>query len=248
MRDHALSSDSFRLFSLLCRLCQSSISWYSSGPAQKFVLRQIKAMDAAVMAGREAKLDVGPLMLYGHILFTSTSYVYAIRMLSPLLPSHPFPNLPYNSIFSRWREANKTTYYFLRALALDPSNPVITLSLGLGYIHYGLKRQAVNRQYLILQGLAFLQEYYESLPPERSDEANYGMGRTFQLLGLQGLALGFYEKVGRELGEPVGAGSVGAREDGERVVRLAAAYNSYVSYVMSRDLEAAREVVGRLVL
>lgn len=68
--------------------------------------------------------------------------------------------------------------YFLRALALDPSNPVITLSLGLGYIHYGLKRQAVNRQYLILQGLAFLQEYYESLPPERSDEANYGMGRT----------------------------------------------------------------------
>ena len=79
MRDHALSSDSFRLFSLLCRLCQSSISWYSSGPAQKFVLRQIKAMDAAVMAGKDAKLDVGPLMLYGHILFTSTSYVYAIR-------------------------------------------------------------------------------------------------------------------------------------------------------------------------
>lgn len=110
----------------------------------------------------------------------------------------------------------------------------------------------MNRQYLILQGLAFLQEYYESLPPERSDEANYGMGRTFQLLGLQGLALGFYEKVGRDLGDPVGAAGEGvgggAREDGERVVRLAAAYNSYVSYVMSRDLEAAREVVGRLVL
>lgn len=84
MRDHLLSSDSFRLFSLLCRLCQSSISWYSSGPAQKFVLRQIKAMDAGVMAGRAgAQLDAGPLMLYGHILFTSTSYVYAIRMFIP---------------------------------------------------------------------------------------------------------------------------------------------------------------------
>lgn len=101
MRDHALSSDSFRLFSLLCRLCQSSISWYSSGPAQKFVLRQIKAMDAAVMAGREAKLDVGPLMLYGHILFTSTSYVYAIRMLALLLPIYLFPHPPYCSTFSR---------------------------------------------------------------------------------------------------------------------------------------------------
>lgn len=94
MRDHALSSDSFRLFSLLCRLCQSSISWYSSGPAQKFVLRQIKAMDAAVMAGRGAKLDVGPLMLYGHILFTSTSYVYAIREFSLVLVSHQLPHPP----------------------------------------------------------------------------------------------------------------------------------------------------------
>ncbi|SPO02712.1 related to transcription initiation factor TFIIIC [Cephalotrichum gorgonifer] len=214
MRDHVLSSDSFRLFSLLCRLCQSSISWYSSGPAQKFVLRQIKAMDAAVMSGG-GQLDVGPLMLYGHILFTSTSYVYAI-------------------------------HYFLRALALDPTNPVITLSLGLGYIHYGLKRQSVNRQYLILQGLAFLLQYYRSLGPDRSDEANYGLGRTFQLLGLQNLALEYYARVRADPAEEeVGEG---ARQDGERIVGLAAAYNSYVSYVMSGDLEAAKEVVGRLVL
>lgn len=90
MRDHFLSSDSFRLFSLLCRLCQSSISWYSSGPAQKFVLRQIKAMDAGVMSGKGGRLDAGPLMLYGHILFTSTSYVYAIRMCSPSIPFYPY--------------------------------------------------------------------------------------------------------------------------------------------------------------
>lgn len=90
MRDHVLSSDSFRLFSLLCRLCQSSISWYSSGPAQKFVLRQIRAMDASVMSGRGGQLDASPLMLYGHILFTSTSYVYAIRMLIPSLSLSSF--------------------------------------------------------------------------------------------------------------------------------------------------------------
>ena len=50
------------------------------------------------------------------------------------------------------------------------------------------------------------------------------MGRTFQLLGLQGLALGFYEKVGGTLGirwGAVGEGDGGgAREDGERIVRL----------------------------
>lgn len=138
--------------------------------------------------------------------------------------------------------------YFLRALALDPTNPVITLSLGLGYIHYGLKRQSVNRQYLILQGLSFLQQHAALLPPDRSDEANYALGRTFQLLGLQNLALGYYKRV-TPLEEPGGMGREGAaREDGERVVRLAAAYNSYVSYVMSGDLEAAKGVVGRLVL
>lgn len=234
MRDHVHSSDSFRLFSLLCRLCQSSISWYSSGPAQKFVLRQIRAMDANVMSGRGGQLDAGPLMLYGHILFTSTSYVYAIRMsFNPSL--HCFSKLIGPD-------------YFLRALALDPDNPVITLSLGLGYIHYGLKRQSVNRQYLILQGLAFLQRHAASLPDSRADEANYTMGRTFQLLGLQDLALRYYARVSAlpEGGESGVEG--GAKEDGERVIRLAAAYNTYVSYVMSGDLEAARGVVGRLVL
>lgn len=142
--------------------------------------------------------------------------------------------------------------YFLRALSLDPDNPVITLSLGLGYIHYGLKRQSVNRQYLILQGLSFLQQHAASLPPGRADEASYAMGRAFQLLGLQDLALGYYARVGAlEVGGEGGEGGesgAGAREDGERVIRLAAAYNSYVSYVMSGDLEAARGIVGRLVL
>ena len=95
MRDQIMS-DSSRMFGLLSNLCQSPVSWYTSGPAQKHVLRQIKAMDARNGApgdrdvdtqverdDREAApgsggLDVCILMLYGHILFTSTSYAYAI--------------------------------------------------------------------------------------------------------------------------------------------------------------------------
>lgn len=82
-------SDSYRMFALLSNLCQSPVSWYTSGPAQKYLLRQIKAMDdahtesvakAAAGEGTEVALDACVLMLYGHILFTSTSYTYALGM------------------------------------------------------------------------------------------------------------------------------------------------------------------------
>ncbi|XP_044718027.1 transcription factor tau subunit sfc4 [Hirsutella rhossiliensis] len=149
MRDGA-TTDSYRMFALLSRLCQSPIAWYTSGPAQKFILRQIKAIDAShasVWMQRQGhaelssstsaannspgtSVDVCLLMLYGHILFTSTSYAYSLG-------------------------------YFLRARSLDPTNPMINLSLGLAYVHYGLKRQSANRQYLLLQGQAFLSRYLE---------------------------------------------------------------------------------------
>jgi general transcription factor 3C polypeptide 3 (transcription factor C subunit 4) len=95
MRDGAIT-DSYRMFALLSVLCQSPVSWYTSGPAQKYILRQIKAIDssheAAIMrrGGAEENLqsddatgldiDICLLMLYGHILFTSTSYSYALGM------------------------------------------------------------------------------------------------------------------------------------------------------------------------
>lgn len=93
MRDMT-SSDGSRLYALLANLCQSPISWYTSGPAQKFILRQIKIIDTAHGSdmnpsqvspmdnyknrSAEPKLDICLLMLYGHILFTSTSYTFAL--------------------------------------------------------------------------------------------------------------------------------------------------------------------------
>lgn len=95
MRDGAIS-DSYRMFALLSRLCQSPVSWYTSGPAQKFILRQIKAIDAshggapmqswgheaeptgAATSSSGVNVDVCLLMVYGHILFTSTSYAYSL--------------------------------------------------------------------------------------------------------------------------------------------------------------------------
>ncbi|KAL1897176.1 transcription factor TFIIIC subunit tfc4 [Ceratocystis pirilliformis] len=86
IRDNPASADAYRMFAIMSRICQSSASWYNSGPAQKFLLRQIKAMDGPLLAsssdsnqGFLESPDVNVLMLYGHILFMSTSYTYALR-------------------------------------------------------------------------------------------------------------------------------------------------------------------------
>ena len=94
-------TDSYRLFSALNRLCDSRNEWFNSGPTQKYILRQLKAVDFSLWRGKrksglfqerasyttkdaegkpiQAKdLDVALLMLYGHILYAGKSFAYAV--------------------------------------------------------------------------------------------------------------------------------------------------------------------------
>lgn len=72
---------------------------------------------------------------------------------------------------------------------------MVNLSLGLAYVHYGLKRQSSNRQYLILQGQAFLSQYarqHTNGGDSMLAERYYNMGRLFQLLGISYLSSNYY--------------------------------------------------------
>ena len=94
-------TDSYHLFSALNRLCDSQNEWFNCGPSQKYILRQMKAVDRSflkeeqrgtVFWGRgsfntkgvtgqpiEARnTDIALLMLYGHILYAGKSYAYAV--------------------------------------------------------------------------------------------------------------------------------------------------------------------------
>ena len=88
--------------------------------------------------------------------------------------------------------------YFLRALALDSTNPIIKLSLALGYLHYALKRQVDSRHNILMQGLAFLLEYYDSRQRSSTfsekQEAEYNVAHAYHLLGLTPLAIPYYER------------------------------------------------------
>lgn len=201
MKEYQFTTDSYRFYAAVHRLCHcpdDTVGWYNCGPSQKFLLRQIKAMDHSLLnkrgqqnlhikdypgerAGYTAKdretgktiynddMDVQMLMLYGHMLFVGGSYA-------------------------------NTFNYFYRANALDPGNPMILLCIGLAYIHYSLKRQAENRHYLIMQGFTFMFRYHElrtgaqdparEVDTEEKMEANFNVGRAFHMLGKKNSVLG----------------------------------------------------------
>jgi general transcription factor 3C polypeptide 3 (transcription factor C subunit 4) len=78
---------------------------------------------------------------------------------------------------------------------------MVNLSLGLAYVHYGLKRQSTNRQYLLLQGQTYLSRYVELGQPGATErgtwtkaEAYYNIGRLYQLLGVNYLAHDYYSR------------------------------------------------------
>lgn len=117
---------------------------------------------------------------------------------------------------------------------------MINLSIGLGYIHYGLKRQSENRQFHLMQGLSFLFRYYEcrqnSLRIEERQEAHYNIARAYHMLGLAHLAVPYYLKT---LQDPCVN-----RED---LVRDAA-YNLQSIYAMDGNLEMAKIVTANWLL
>lgn len=101
LKDYQFTTDAYRVFAALARMNNAPVSWYNSGPTQKFVLRQIKIMDYTLVDEESRKqnfvekaaysavdengrliinedLDISLLMLYGYILSTNNSFQYAL--------------------------------------------------------------------------------------------------------------------------------------------------------------------------
>ena len=110
MREYQFVTDSYRFFAALNRYCHRPNVWYNSGPTQKFLLRQIKAVDWSLAdadernskewrdrAGRaglytkdeagnpiEAEApDVALLVVHGQLLYASGSYANALSTFRP---------------------------------------------------------------------------------------------------------------------------------------------------------------------
>lgn len=190
IKRHPYASDAYQLYAAIFRAIQGDTDAYRQGPAQKFILRQVKQMDYALLdeaiaekfynfsiqekksfgvaRGKIDEMDPTLCVMYAHVMAAGASYLPALN-------------------------------YYFRAYAVRPDDPVLNLSIATAYVQHAVKRQAENRHYEIQQGLAFLYRYKELRARDNvalhAQEAEFNVGRVWHMLGLQHLAIPSYERV-----------------------------------------------------
>ncbi|KAK4611688.1 Transcription factor tau subunit sfc4 [Fulvia fulva] len=181
----------FQLFAAVNRFSYGS-NWFNSGPSQKFMLRMVKQFDFLAMEPevrdriewsiQKASLEERVRKMDGerHELDAGVLMMYG-HMVA--VANHSHTSIP----------------YYLRALALEPENVCVNLSLATMWVQISMKRQTDNRQFGINQGLAFLYRYYHiraaSGKASHLQEAEYNVARMWHYLGLTHLAQENYQKV-----------------------------------------------------
>lgn len=103
MKEFQFVTDGYRLFSAVNRLCDGRNTWFNCGPSQKYIRRQLKAMDYSLVGHSRVRslnqerasyttknsegkpihatdMDLALLMLYGHMLYLGKSFAVALSM------------------------------------------------------------------------------------------------------------------------------------------------------------------------
>ncbi|MCJ1306435.1 transcription factor TFIIIC subunit tfc4 [Agyrium rufum] len=237
MKDYQFTTDAYRFYYALNRLCDAPVSGFNSGPSQKFLLRQIKAMDYSLtqqsndddqedidedggqpqlrrkastsalpevrhlLKGRDPRKRHITVKMVETAAFTTRDSRTGTPITAKSLDVALL--MLYGHVLYAGTSYPAALIYFYRAYALDPKNPMVLFSLGLGFIHYSLKRQSENRHYLILQGWSFLLEYSQQRTNghgreqpcwQERMEAEVNLGRACEGLGVVGSAIGYYRK------------------------------------------------------
>ncbi|GIZ38148.1 hypothetical protein CKM354_000157100 [Cercospora kikuchii] len=183
--------EAFQIFAAVNRFAFGS-NWFSAGPTQKWMLRMVKSHDFLAMppelrerfdwSQQKPSLEKKADELAGELQDLNAGVLLLYGHMVAVA-NHSFSALPY--------------YY--RALALDPDNICVNLSIATMWIQNSMKRQTENRQFGIHQGLAFLYRYYDlRVASGRAchiQEAEFNAARMWHYLGLSHLALPAYEKV-----------------------------------------------------
>lgn len=221
MNDYQFSIDSFRLYLASIVPTVQMEGLYADPPSQKFMLRQVKAFDSLKDESKEnitgkatiTKTNVDTTK--DHFL---VNYVYA---------SYLFTNKSYYS----------TLIYLLKLYKTYPNNPDLLFLLALANLHRSIQRKTFNTNFQILQGLTYLFEYIQTKDqndPYNKMEAFYNIGRSFSLIGLDHLAIGFYENVLEiEVDDPT------------YDLKKEAAYNLYMIYNINKNFKQAELIMNK---
>jgi general transcription factor 3C polypeptide 3 (transcription factor C subunit 4) len=266
IKEYQFVTDAYRLYAMLSRLCgEPQKSLFHSSASMKFMLRQIKAMDFTLPEDpsrpRPKKIRETVYQERASLSTRNESgeTISAEDMDGALL-------VLYGHILYTGKSFFPALNYFFRAYALDDQNPVVLLSIALSYIHHSLKRQADNRHYLILQGLAFMHEYRnirerDGARLSERQEMEFNFARVWHSLGILHLADEAYQRalvVGDMIREEADArraaaaaapgaqqGQDGAPDAFVENFSCEAAVALQSIYAQSGDLETARELTEK---
>ncbi|EPS38679.1 hypothetical protein H072_7551 [Dactylellina haptotyla CBS 200.50] len=185
-------NDSYNLYTTVASFVRSNLKTYpgtnifSVQNNQKYLMRQLKALDK-------------------HVLGKNVGGVYSTLLRDDndkeVVPQSLSINalVLYAQVMLDGRSYTSSLHYLARAYSAQDGHPMITFQIALAYLHRAMQRQSENRQYHILQGLVFLNRYY-NMKKESKDwfdrqEAEFNMGRAFHQIGLEHYAVGYYETV-----------------------------------------------------
>jgi general transcription factor 3C polypeptide 3 (transcription factor C subunit 4) len=284
MRQYQFCTDTYRLFSALNLVynypveiggkdAQLQYATWRLGPSQKFVFRQLKAVDGLLPEDYNIDGPEGPVPAFMRTNLNKpekedadgterqgTGYPQTMGLVKPKEMDVVLLCLYAQILYAGGSFPNALSYYY-RAYALDPKNPMVLLSMALSYTHQMFKRQNENRHAYLMQGLAFFEEYAKcrvaqaEMLGERDTkqarvEVEFNRTRIWHMLGLGDLAVKGYAKV-LELrgGRPAeqGGGDVGAGVDlGDmESYTMEAAYAMQTTYALNGDLDSARAVTEK---
>lgn len=193
IRKYTYTPGAYNLYTVVhgasgCRL----LSQYNGGAAQKFILRQIKAIDYAVLTPQQRKLyRFSDLEISGWTRREEDG----IRLPQEIIPT---ALATYAHMLLAGGSYTAALHYYFRCLAMIPDDPAINLAIAAAYVQHAFKRQSENRQMQIQTGLAFLHRYkairYRQGSTLLKQEAEFNEARFYHTIGLTHLAIPAYQR------------------------------------------------------
>lgn len=275
MKEYQFTTDVYRLFAALNMLhngpmekggreIQIGSAPFRQGPCQKFLFRQLKAVDFYLPKDYNKDGVDGPVPQYirdeerdtpeaGKTTLAAKNHETGEQIM-PMELDIVLLCL-YASIMYTGNSFPNALHYFYRAYALDPKNPMLLLSMALCYLHQSFKRQNENRHLYIMQGLAFFQEYAdvrlasaESLGHQAIEEAKmeieFNRARVWNMMSLTNIAVeGYRNVINASYGKRAKDDSTTAL--GTANLAFEAAYALQNAYALSGDVQMAKRITEK---
>uniref|UniRef100_A0A1A8N1X5 General transcription factor IIIC, polypeptide 3 n=2 Tax=Nothobranchius pienaari TaxID=704102 RepID=A0A1A8N1X5_9TELE len=127
---------------------------------------------------------------------------------------------------------------YVQAVKTHPDIPMLSLCVGLTFLHMASQKYVAKRHALVLQGFSFLWRYVE-LRGE-CQESMYNLGRALHQMGLTHLAIHYYQKA---LALP--AQKLDGIEDDQVDLSREIAFNLSLIYQASGNMEMARQLIKK---